>query len=91
MELVAASLDESIRLSEVTRLIHVSLLCVQQRPEDRPTMSSVILMFESDCELPPPKLPGFFYEKSTTDPAYSSSTYGTNSTNELTVTMLNGR
>ncbi|XP_024960752.1 G-type lectin S-receptor-like serine/threonine-protein kinase At4g27290 isoform X1 [Cynara cardunculus var. scolymus] len=91
LELVAASLDESISLSEAIRLIHVSLLCVQQRPEDRPTMSSVILMLESDGKLPPPKLPGFFYEKATTDTGYSSSTYGANSTNELTVTMLNAR
>lgn len=91
LELVAASLDESIHLSEVIRLIHVGLLCVQQRPEDRPTMSSVILMFESDGELPPPKLPGFFSEKATTDTGYSSTTYETNSTNELTVTMLNAR
>ncbi|KVI02213.1 Apple-like protein [Cynara cardunculus var. scolymus] len=54
---IFASLDESISLSEAIRLIHVSLLCVQQRPEDRPTMSSVILMLESDGKLPPPKLP----------------------------------
>ncbi|KAJ9551632.1 hypothetical protein OSB04_015677 [Centaurea solstitialis] len=64
-ELVAASLDESICSSEVIRSIHVGLLCVQPRPEDRPTMYSVILMFESDCELPPPKLPDTIYANQT--------------------------
>ncbi|KAJ9551496.1 hypothetical protein OSB04_015541 [Centaurea solstitialis] len=87
LELVAASLDESICSSEVIRSIHVGLLCVQPRPEDRPTMYSVILMFESDCDLPPPKFPGFFHKNTTTD----TPTYGTNSNNELTLTTLNGR
>ncbi|KAI7752472.1 hypothetical protein M8C21_012569 [Ambrosia artemisiifolia] len=58
LELVATSLNESTNLSEVLRSIHVGLLCVQQRPEDRPTMSSVVLMFASEGELPPPKPPG---------------------------------
>ncbi|KVI02170.1 hypothetical protein Ccrd_019451 [Cynara cardunculus var. scolymus] len=72
------SVDESICSSEVIRS-----LCVQPRPEDRPTMYSVILMFESDYELPPPKFPDFFYKNTTTD----TPTYGTNSNNELTVTI----
>ncbi|KAI3804784.1 hypothetical protein L1987_26593 [Smallanthus sonchifolius] len=91
LEMVAASLNESINISEVVRSIHVGLLCVQQRPEDRPNMSSVVLMFGSDGGLLPPKPPGFFYEKATTDNTYSSSTQGINSTNEvneLTITML---
>nr|XP_043629509.1 G-type lectin S-receptor-like serine/threonine-protein kinase At4g27290 [Erigeron canadensis] len=92
LELVAPSLNESINLSEVLRAIHVGLLCVQQRPEDRPTVASAIQMFLSEGELPPPNPPGFFYEKVTTDTGYSnSSTYGTNSTNELTITMLAAR
>ncbi|KAJ9551493.1 hypothetical protein OSB04_015538 [Centaurea solstitialis] len=96
LKLVAASLDESICLSEVKQSIHVGLLCVQQCPEDRPTMSSVMHMFESDSELPPPKFPGYFYKKATTD-ASTSGTCLTNkltitcSTNELTITMLNAR
>lgn len=91
LELVAASLDGSINKSEILRSIHVGLLCVQQRPEDRPPMSSVVLMFGSEGDLPPPKAPGFFYEKVTTDTSSSSSTYEKNSTNELTITMLNAR
>lgn len=69
----------------------MGLLCVQQRPEDRPSMASVVLMFGSESELLPPKPPGFFYEKATNDNSSSSSTYGTCSSNELTVTLFNAR
>ena len=60
MQLVDASLDCSFSLSEVLRCIKVGLLCVQVSPEDRLTMSSVVLMLSSDgVFLPEPKLPGF--------------------------------
>ncbi|RDX79842.1 G-type lectin S-receptor-like serine/threonine-protein kinase SD1-1, partial [Mucuna pruriens] len=39
---------------------HVGLLCVQQRPEDRPDMSSVVLMLNGEKLLPNPKIPGFY-------------------------------
>ncbi|XP_071730179.1 G-type lectin S-receptor-like serine/threonine-protein kinase At4g27290 [Rutidosis leptorrhynchoides] len=91
-ELVAESLLKSMNESEVLRSIHVALLCVQQRSEDRPTMASAVLMFGSEGALLPPKQPGFFHEKATTDNSGStSSTHEINSTNELTITMLNAR
>jgi len=38
----------------------VGLLCVQEWPEDRPTMSSVVSMLSSECTLlSQPKQPGF--------------------------------
>ena len=82
---------ESMNLLQCMRSIHVGLLCVQQRPEDRPTMASVVLMLESEGQLPTPKLPGYFYEKTSTDTGSSRSTYEKDSTNELTITMLNAR
>ncbi|GLT64179.1 hypothetical protein SLA2020_366870 [Shorea laevis] len=60
LELVDACLGESHSLSEVLRCIHVSLLCVQQRAEDRPSMSSVVLMLSSESALPQPKETGAF-------------------------------
>ncbi|KAJ0103552.1 hypothetical protein Patl1_04483 [Pistacia atlantica] len=59
LELVDPFLGKSCNLSEVTRCIHISLLCVQQHPEDRPSMSSVVLMLGSEIALPQPKQPGF--------------------------------
>ncbi|ESQ46735.1 hypothetical protein EUTSA_v10028322mg [Eutrema salsugineum] len=45
---------------EVLRSIQIGLLCVQECAEDRPAMSSVILMLTSErTEMEQPKLPGF--------------------------------
>nr|XP_043620443.1 G-type lectin S-receptor-like serine/threonine-protein kinase At4g27290 [Erigeron canadensis] len=90
-ELVAKCLSESINASQVLRSIHVGLLCVQCRPEDRPAMTSVILMLGSENPLPSPQKPGFFIEIVTGDTSHSSSSYGNSSNNELSITVLNGR
>ncbi|WOG90564.1 hypothetical protein DCAR_0309808 [Daucus carota subsp. sativus] len=50
------------------------LLCVQQYPEDRPNMSSVLVMLTSKVSLPQPKQPGFFTERKL-DEAYPSSSF----------------
>ncbi|KAH6824294.1 hypothetical protein C2S53_011791 [Perilla frutescens var. hirtella] len=45
------------------RYINVGLLCVQENPNDRPTMSSVVSMLSSEiAALPPPKKPAFSTE-----------------------------
>ena len=63
----------------------MGLLCVQERPEDRPTMSSVALMLASDhAFLPEPNEPGFVARE-------TSSSKNSCSVNDLTVTMSVGR
>ncbi|KAM7498796.1 hypothetical protein LguiA_023210 [Lonicera macranthoides] len=66
MELIdRAALGESSYVDdEVVRSIEVGLLCVQQCPEDRPSMSSVVLMLSSKVAIPQPKEPveGAFVE-----------------------------
>ncbi|KAM0063746.1 putative protein kinase RLK-Pelle-DLSV family [Helianthus debilis subsp. tardiflorus] len=91
LELVAKCLRESINVSQVLRSIHVGLLCVQRHPEDRPSMTSVILMLGSAGPLPTPKEPGFYVGGSIQDPTQSSSSFGLSSNNELSITMLFGR
>ncbi|CAM0904101.1 unnamed protein product [Alopecurus aequalis] len=60
-ELVHSSVIESCPLLEVLRCIHVGLLCVQDHPDDRPLMSSVIFMLENESALlPAPKQPAYF-------------------------------
>ncbi|XP_065001579.1 receptor-like serine/threonine-protein kinase SD1-6 [Musa acuminata AAA Group] len=45
LELADASMGQSsLPVTEVMKCIKVGLLCVQDRPEDRPTMSSVVVM-----------------------------------------------
>lgn len=60
-ELVHSSVTETYQLHEALRCIHVGLLCVQDRPDDRPLMSSVIFMFENESALlSAPKKPAYF-------------------------------
>jgi len=87
LELIQLRIKESCVVSEVLRCIHVSLLCVQQYPEDRPTMPSVVLMLGSDMELVEPKEPGFFPRKVSDEPNQNEMS----SNEELTITTLYGR
>ncbi|GMP81190.1 hypothetical protein CsSME_00035982 [Camellia sinensis var. sinensis] len=52
LQLIDDVVWESCYLIEVLRLIHVGLLCVQESPEDRPSMSSVVMMLCSEGALP---------------------------------------
>ncbi|XLQ99055.1 hypothetical protein S83_065254 [Arachis hypogaea] len=61
LELLDEELKEGCIPTEVIRCIQVGLLCVQQRPENRPDMSSVILMLNGEKPLPMPKVPAFLY------------------------------
>ncbi|KAH1143142.1 hypothetical protein GLYMA_12G143000v4 [Glycine max] len=60
LELMDDSADNLVAPSEILRYIHIGLLCVQQRPEDRPNMSSVVLMLNGEKLLPEPSQPGFY-------------------------------
>ncbi|XP_004295782.1 PREDICTED: G-type lectin S-receptor-like serine/threonine-protein kinase At4g27290-like [Fragaria vesca subsp. vesca] len=87
LELIDEGFGESCNLSEVLRCIHVSLLCVQQQPEDRPTMSAVVQMLCSESALPQPKEPGFFSEKDLVEGGFPFLNNETSS-NGLTITLL---
>ncbi|KAL4654747.1 hypothetical protein ACB092_01G402400 [Castanea dentata] len=91
LELTDECLGQSSTLSEVLRCIHISLLCVQQRPADRPSMSSVIVMLGSESALPQPKQPGFFLEKDSNEAHRFSSKQEPSSNNEITITLLEAR
>ncbi|CAL5393087.1 unnamed protein product [Camellia sinensis] len=91
LELIDEALWDSCYLTEVLRSIHVGLLCVQQSPEDRPSMSSVVLMLGGERTLPQAKQPGFFTERNVLEAAGSSSKEAIGSVNEITITLLNAR
>ncbi|GER53363.1 S-locus lectin protein kinase family protein [Striga asiatica] len=91
LELVDRNIANSIYLYELLRSIHVALLCVQQRPDDRPSMSSVVLMLGSGGVLPEAKQPGFFTERHGFGSETSTSTNATRSSNECTITLLEAR
>ncbi|XP_020988823.1 receptor-like serine/threonine-protein kinase SD1-8 isoform X8 [Arachis duranensis] len=93
LTLIDPSIGNSYAESKVMRCIHISLLCVQERAEDRPTMSSVILMLSSEApSMPKPKIPGF--SARTNYPDIDSSSNKQNdiwSVNQITITMLDAR
>ncbi|ESQ28801.1 hypothetical protein EUTSA_v10018118mg [Eutrema salsugineum] len=54
------SSSSTFRTHEVLRCLQIGLLCVQERAEDRPVMSSVMVMLGSEnTVIPQPKRPGF--------------------------------
>ncbi|XP_048551102.1 cysteine-rich receptor-like protein kinase 10 isoform X3 [Triticum urartu] len=60
-ELVDSSIVVDCPLHEVVRCIHVGLLCVQDHPNNRPLISSVMCMLENEnTSLPTPKKPVYF-------------------------------
>jgi hypothetical protein len=68
----------------------VGLLCVQQRPEDRPKMSYVVQILANDSSLPKLKQLGFFTDS--LEVAKSSfNKHGTCSANELTTSVIEAR
>ncbi|XP_076942452.1 cysteine-rich receptor-like protein kinase 15 [Bidens hawaiensis] len=72
-------------LGDINRSIHIGLLCVQENVSDRPTMSSVVLMLNSNSlSLPIPSEPAFFVNSNTNHGFDSFSTCTTHSENHTT-------
>ncbi|WRX27713.1 Serine-threonine/tyrosine-protein kinase [Theobroma cacao] len=90
LELMDELMEQEYPEHEAIRCIQVGLLCVQQRPEDRPVMQTVLLMLDSESmSLPQPGRPGFYAERSLSET--ESSSLGKLISNEMTVTLLEGR
>ncbi|XP_021819763.1 cysteine-rich receptor-like protein kinase 10 isoform X3 [Prunus avium] len=66
LELMDPLLKDSCSPNECLRYIHIGLLCVQEDANNRPTMSSVVLMLKSETiSLSRPEKPAFFTGRST--------------------------
>ena len=86
-ELVHSSFAENCSLNEVVRCIQVGLLCVQDRPDDRPLMSSVTFMLENEsASLPAPKQPAYLGLQN-----FESEESRENSVNTVSITAVEGR
>ncbi|KAF8103167.1 hypothetical protein N665_0188s0120 [Sinapis alba] len=100
LDVIDPCIREDCKSDEVTRYIHVGLLCVQENPAKRPTMSTIHQMLtNSSIALPAPLPPGFFFRN---EPRASSSVQGlkpgqtsrtsiTCSVDEGTITDVNPR
>ncbi|CAN8230931.1 unnamed protein product [Cochlearia groenlandica] len=62
VELIDNGIRDDTNSDEIVRYIHIGLLCVQESPTDRPTMSTIHQMLTtSSIALPVPQTPGFFF------------------------------
>ncbi|XP_047337507.1 cysteine-rich receptor-like protein kinase 10 [Impatiens glandulifera] len=93
LELIDPAIQKTFVAQEVLKCIHIGLLCVQEDPSDRPTMSSVVVMLRSDTmKLPIPEQPLFSLQRRVLIPTGSSSQeMKTFSNNEVTMSNIFAR
>ena len=58
--IVDPCLGSCLSRSDVLWCIHIGLLCVQEDPEDRPVMSSVVMLGSDTVSLWNPSNPAFY-------------------------------
>ncbi|KAJ7948223.1 G-type lectin S-receptor-like serine/threonine-protein kinase [Quillaja saponaria] len=86
-DLLDPTLRETLNGNEFLRCVNIGLMCVQEDPSDRPTMSNVIFMLSGEtATLPRPRKPAFVVRRSLAGTASTSS-----SQPELTVSLEQGR
>ncbi|KAH7515391.1 hypothetical protein FEM48_Zijuj10G0021600 [Ziziphus jujuba var. spinosa] len=78
---------------EVSKCIHIGLLCVQEGAKDRPTMSAVIFMLANETPLPQPNTPAFIFQKNASHNPESPMSISPEavSSNSITITTLEAR
>ncbi|KAJ8470228.1 hypothetical protein OPV22_024571 [Ensete ventricosum] len=92
LDLVDETIGDSYPKEEVLRCMKIGLLCVQERPEDRPTMLAVLLMLGSDSPLlSQPRQPGFVAMRGPLEPDSLTSKQDSFSINNVSITMFEGR
>ena len=90
LDVVDPTLCQPFSAKEVSRCIHIGLLCVQEATTDRPTMSSVVFMLGNEtAPPPPPNTPAFILQDKCSDAEPSTSrSGGAVSLNSVTSTEL---
>ncbi|XP_018468503.1 cysteine-rich receptor-like protein kinase 10 [Raphanus sativus] len=62
LDLVDPVIVDNCQRNEVVRCVHIGLLCVQEDPAERPTLSTIVLMLTSNTvTLPVPRQPGLYF------------------------------
>ncbi|RXH89905.1 hypothetical protein DVH24_032262, partial [Malus domestica] len=88
LDLMDKTLDESCNKNQFIQCVNVGLLCVQEDPNDRPAMSNVITMLDSETATSPaPKQPGFLTRRGNSSTASSSKP---EAISEITTSIVEG-
>ena len=89
LDVVDPTLCQPFSAKEVSRCIHIGLLCVQEATTDRPTMPSVVFMLANEIAPRPPNTPAFILQDKCSDAEPSTSrSGGAVSLNSVTITEL---
>lgn len=91
-DLMDPTLGDPPSTSMLLRYINIGLLCVQESPADRPTMSDVIsIIVNEHVALSEPKQPAFVAVRNVAEPGSLISFAGVPSVNNVTITAIYGR
>ena len=89
LEILDTNLRDSFSHSEVIKCIQIGLLCVQENPEDRPSMTKVVSYLSSlSAEVPLPGEPAFSTDMGMKLNMIDGSSSG-QSTNNSTISSIN--
>lgn len=89
LEFLDQSITDKSNVTEVLRCIQIGLLCVQEQPRHRPTMSAVTMMLGSEsAALPEPCEPAFSTGRNLSEDMEASRS---NSASSWTITVVEGR
>ncbi|KAL1289342.1 hypothetical protein AAHE18_20G050800 [Arachis hypogaea] len=90
--LIDPEISSSCNKEDIMRCIHIGLLCVQELARDRPTMTAVVSMLNSETvNLPSPKQPAFVQRQTLLDIESSMTNDGFCSINNVSLTNVQGR
>ena len=90
--IIIDSLSSTFKTHEILRCIHIGLLCVQERAEDRPAMSSVMVMLGSETTtLPEPKQPAFCVGRGPLEAELSKLGDDEWTVNQITLSVIDAR
>lgn len=91
-EFIDPSLDDSSSHCKIMRCMQIALLCVQQDPEDRPSMLEVFTMLKNgSTEANTPKRPAFCVKEDKNIGSTSASQQETFSFNDPQISELEPR
>jgi len=85
------SIEGTYSQEEVIKYIHIGLLCVQENPDDRPTMATIAFYLNSpSINLPSPLEPPYFKRSRNEENTTSNNELDNigDSTNGITVTQF---
>ncbi|XP_048133081.1 receptor-like serine/threonine-protein kinase SD1-8 isoform X3 [Rhodamnia argentea] len=88
IELIDPVVADTSSIGKLLLCLHIALLCVQERPEDRPSTSDVVTVLSNEnSDLPPPKKPAFSAHID-----YSNSLHQQDRlTNDISYSVIEGR